>query len=664
MSERKRYFGVVRRDDDPEIVMMICTAGHVDHGKTRLVKLLTGCSTDRLKAEQERGLTIELGFAPCMLRGNLAIGIVDVPGHEKFVRNMVAGVSGIELSILVIAADDGIMPQTVEHFQIMRLLGVRYGMVALTKIDLVDKELRQRRVVEIREFLDESFMCDAPICPLSSETGEGFAEFYDTLIEQVSKIRKIEKVGIFRMPIERVFIRPGFGVVLTGIPVSGTVRVGDSVEVMPGNLRGKVRGIQCFLRDTSSGARGRCLALNIPDLDKGDIRRGQVLAAPGYLRHSKMFHLRIDAVHNLDRPIRNAEEIKFHTGTAEEPGKVYLLEGKTLDSGKSAFATVVLAHPIAAAEHDQFILRRSSPSITVGGGAIRQVSYESSRPRRQKILAFLQDREEPWNRCNPTTLEGVECLIELAMCSEYSNGGTLDDIATMVLLPVSLVGDGMRRLEARGVVFALRSDYFICTKTYNAHLRAVEEYIGNVSKNEKLLHFPLNQLRVEFELPDVIWERIQRDLARDNGVEIRGSTVILHDAVDALSDEDRRLMTMIIELYEDRRFNTPRPDELPELLGMSQVRTESMLRHLLETGRLVRVSPKVVIELRHLRAAQTLTIDTIERDGSLISGEFKEKIDSTRKYALAILEFFDKRHITTRNDNYRKLIPGYQKRLI
>ena len=385
--------GQLRADVNPDVIMMICTAGHVDHGKTQLVKLLTGCNTDVLKTEQERGLTIELGFAPCFLGNNLAVGIVDVPGHEKFVKNMVAGVSGIAMTVLVIAADDGVMPQTVEHLQIMQLMGVRHGMVALTKTDLVPEETVNQRVEEIRAFLEGTFLEGADICPVSSETFDGYSEFYDVLVGRIRGIVKQRQVGVFRMPIERVFSQRGFGSIVTGIPVGGTVRLGDQLELVPGGMKGKVRGIQCFLRDASEGSYGQCLALNIPDFSKQPPVRGQTLGQPGYMRPARIFHVRVNTIQKLEPPLRNAEEIKFHTGTAEEHGKIYLLEEKTFEGGGSGLATVLVANAVSAAVNDRFIVRRPSPAATVGGGDILAVSYTEHRPKRKVILEKLHAYE-------------------------------------------------------------------------------------------------------------------------------------------------------------------------------------------------------------------------------------------------------------------------------
>ena len=240
--------GRASRDVPAEILMMVCTAGHVDHGKTALVRLLTGCETDRLKEEQERGLTIELGFAPCYLGEGIGIGIVDVPGHEKFIRNMVAGVSGIAMTILVVAADDGIKPQTVEHFRIMELLGVSHGVVALTKTDLAESARVEAVAADLRAFLKGTFLDGAPICPVSSVTFEGYPEFYEILVREAKKLARARSQGVFRMPVAQVFTRKGFGEVVMGIPVEGDIRVGETVEIVPGGRRGKIRAIEQFMR--------------------------------------------------------------------------------------------------------------------------------------------------------------------------------------------------------------------------------------------------------------------------------------------------------------------------------------------------------------------------------------------------------------------------------
>ncbi|HPB31302.1 MAG TPA: selenocysteine-specific translation elongation factor, partial [Candidatus Sumerlaeota bacterium] len=453
--------GLVTNRMNPDLVMMVCTAGHVDHGKTALVKMLTGCMTDRLREEQERGLTIDLGFAPCLLGGNLSVGIVDVPGHEKFIRNMVAGVSGIGMTILVIAADDGVMPQTVEHMQIMTLLGVRRGIIALTKTDLVDSKTREIRIAEIREFVKNTFLKDAPICPVSSKTFEGYDSFYTRFVEEVSHIRREQALGLFRMPVERVFMRQGFGMVLTGIPVAGVVRVGDELELMPGGNRGRVRAIQRFSREAEEGFAGQCLALNLPDMGRMEPRRGQVLCTPGCIEPACIVHTYLTIVPGLHLPLKNAVEIKFHSGTLELHGKIYMLEKSEIASGESGFATIVLAEPAAIAPGDRLIIRRPSPAETVAGGEILVLTRGDRRPSRQIILPRLERRLSMTGRFDPASREGLAGLFEYLLLDEFPQGSSGEALARSALLHMEEARDILDTLLQTGVVRKISAGWVI-----------------------------------------------------------------------------------------------------------------------------------------------------------------------------------------------------------
>lgn len=656
--------GLLRVGVDPDVLMMICTAGHVDHGKTSLVKLLTGCNTDRLKEEQERGLTIELGFAPCMLRGNLCVGIVDVPGHEKFVRNMVAGVSGIDMTVLVIAADDGIMPQTIEHLQIMELLGVRHGMVALTKTDLVAPERIPTLRDEIGAFLEGTFLEGAPICPVSSETGEGYFDFYNTLVERATQLARRRGIGLFRMPIERVFTQKGFGVVVTGIPVDGSIRVGGQVEVVPGGQVARVRGIQRFLRDSTEGSCGQCLALNLPELSKAPPERGQVVCVPGYLKAADCFHVRLKAVAGLPAPLRNAEQIKFHAGTAEQPGKVYLVEGATLGAGQSAFATVVLSDPVAAAVHDRFIIRRASPAATVAGGEILAVDSAAHRPRKRQVLEQLQSYGDFIGNVDVTSPEAADRRVEYFLVTRRAPGVAVQSIAESLLLPPALVGEYVGRLVDTGRVMALPGDLFIHARTYEACLATAESRINEAVAAGNSLSLTLGSLRKGLDWPGPLWERIQADLQQKGMAQAHGSKLVLRAAVDKLSDSDRDLIAAMLDVYEKTGFESPRPDELPEQLGARPADVNRLLEHLYNEGALVRVAKNVVLSYSILKRAQDMVISLIKKDGSLDSADFKHHIGSSRKYALAILDFLDARKVTLRADNIRRLAPGYERRLL
>jgi selenocysteine-specific elongation factor len=656
--------GLLPQTVDPDVIMMICTAGHVDHGKTQLVKLLTGCRTDRLKVEQERGLTIELGFAPCFLGGKLCVGIVDVPGHEKFVKNMVAGVSGIAMTVLVVAADDGVMPQTVEHLQIMELLGVRQGMIALTKIDLVSPERVEEAAEEIRVFLEGTFLDGAPICPVSSETFVGYGEFYQTLVKQIEGLARAPHSGVFRMPIERAFTQEGFGAVATGIPVDGSIEVGDAVEIVPGGRRGKIRGIQRFLRDARSGGHGQCLALNISGLGREPLLRGQVVSVPGYLEPARFFHALVHAVPGLDPPLRNAESIKFHAGTVEESGKVYLLEDKTLGRGGVGLATVALPEAVAAAVGDRFILRRPSPAVTVAGGEILGVDHGDRRPRRSHVLADLEKRRDFFHGVETGSDEGVERRVEFFLRWEKPAGASRNDISKGALLLPTAVKESISRLGERGTVIELADDCFVHGEAYEACLAEVESRVVEATESGHALSLRLVELRKDLDWPAALWRRIEADLEKKNLIQRRDSKLILQSAVDKMSDADRRLADEILGLYDATGFHSPRPDELSGRISAPPERIDRLFEHLCNEGRLIRLEKKVVLHVNHFKRAQDLVVRTIQEEGTLNSGVFKTRIDSTRKYALAILDFLDQRHVTVRVESDRKLVPGYEKNLL
>lgn len=661
---RYRPPGLLPADCHPEVVMMICTSGHVDHGKTRLVKLLTGCNTDRLAAEQQRGLTIELGFAPCFLGGDLCVGIVDVPGHEKFIKNMVAGVSGIEMTILVIAADDGIMPQTIEHFQIMGLLGVRDGIIALTKTDLVSKDVADRRIVEIRDFLVDTFMEDAPICPVSSETLDGYSEFYSVLVDHVRALKKQPRAGIFRMPVERVFYQQGFGCIVTGIPVSGIIRVGDQIEVAPANLSGRVRGLQCFLRDASQGGCGQCLALNVPDFGKKPPVRGQVIGLPGYLKSARFFHIRVRSVSGLANPLRNAEEIKFHTGTLEAHGKIHLLENNTLGESQSGLATVALAKEVMVAVGDRVIIRRPSPARTVAGGEVLAVTYTAARPRKRDLLDRLKAYERFFEHVDATAPDGLKKKVEYYLRMSESTVATPNELSRSTLLPLNIVENSLCDLEREKKSISLDPKYCVHADVYGACLCTIKARLKQAAEEDKVLSLTTGDILKGKEWPMPIRNRILKDLESSNLVAANGSRLILRAAADNLTQAERDVMGRLLTLYDDTGFQSPRPDELPTMLEAPQDTVMRMLEHLCNEGKLVRLSGSVVLSYGNFRKAQDLVIRIVKEDGKLDSADFKYKIGSTRKYALAILDFLDLRRVTSRIENNRKLMPDYQNHLL
>lgn len=654
--------GALRNNITPDVVMMLCTAGHVDHGKTSLVKLLTGCNTDRLKIEQERGMSIELGFAPCFLGGNLCVGIVDVPGHEKFIKNMVAGVSGIDMTILVIAADDGVMPQTVEHIQIMELLGVKKGIIALTKTDLVSKERLDSVKSEIKEYIKGTFLSGAEILPVSSETFEGYPEFYDRLVSIINDISVIRQRGIFRMPIERTFIRQGFGVVVAGIPVSGEIKIGDEVEILPGGQRGKIKGIQRFLREAESGKCGQCLAVNIPDFNKIDPQRGQIIAAPGYIKPASMFHLKIKAVSPLEHTLKNAEQIKFHSGTCEKIGKIYLPEEKILKAGCSAVATVVLAEPVAIAAGDRCIIRRASPSETVAGGEIIFVSQEAQRPQRTAILKQMNDYLTFLGSAEKGSAEYKARQVEHLLC-ENPKGLSVEEIAKSLLFDNTETTQIMEKLLSDEKILKLENLYF-SRSTLDSLVERVSQFLSNLSAGSGALSISLIEFRKAFNITGVLQDYIDRKLNENKIAQKNESKYILHQGAASFESGEERLIESVYDIYFESGFSTPRPDEASERLKISTEKCERIIEHLCNSGKLLRLSKNVILAKEFFLQAQNSVIKIIKEKGILDSADFKYTINSSRKYALAILDFLDLKGITMRIDNNRKLARDYEKKII
>jgi len=349
--------------------IIIGTAGHIDHGKTALVKALTGIDTDRLKEEKERGITIELGFAHLSLPSGQQVGVVDVPGHERFVKNMVAGAMGMDLVVLVVAADEGIMPQTTEHLEICQLLGVKKGLVVLTKKDLVEQEWLEMVTEDISDFVSGTFLEDAPVLAVSSTTGEGLDEFLRVLDETISEVVPRAPVGPYRLPVDRVFSVKGFGTVVTGTSISGQIRLGDEVSIYPKGMTARIRGIQIHGKDAQEAHPGMRTALNLQGVDKEDVSRGDVAATPGSLHASCLVDLNFLYLASSGRPLRHRSPVRFHVGTAEVIGRV-LLQGDELVPGSESYIQIMLKEPVAVLSGDHYVIRSYSPVRTIGGGRI------------------------------------------------------------------------------------------------------------------------------------------------------------------------------------------------------------------------------------------------------------------------------------------------------
>src|SRR5919201_1774033 len=367
---------------------VIGTAGHVDHGKSSLIQALTGIDPDRLQEEKARGMTIDLGFAWLRLPNGVEVSIVDVPGHERFIHNMLAGVGGIDIALLVIAADEGVMPQTREHAAILDLLGISNGVVALTKCDLVEQDWLDLVQADVEEFLQQTTLAGAPIVPCSATTGDGLDHLREVLQELLARERSRPNTGRPRLPIDRVFTVAGFGTVVTGTLVDGELRIGQEVEVQPGRLRARVRGLQSHKKKVEVAPAGTRTAVNLGGVAVEDLQRGQVLAAPGALQPTRALDARLRTIRDA-HPVRHNAEVTFHTGAAETPARLILLEHDQLQPGQEAWAQLRLQDAVALAKGDLFIIRLPSPSMTIGGGSVVEPHARRHRPPQPTVLDRL-----------------------------------------------------------------------------------------------------------------------------------------------------------------------------------------------------------------------------------------------------------------------------------
>ncbi len=442
--------------------IMLGTAGHVDHGKTALVKLLTGCDTDRLADEKQRGLTIELGFAPCAMADERIVGIVDVPGHVDFIRNMVAGAHGVNVVIFVVAADDGVMPQTREHLDILTLTGCDRGLVALTKIDTVDSELRALAIDEVRQFVQGTFLQQAPICPVSNITGEGFDRLFSALNEQVNQAADRPADGCFRMWIERAFRIAGFGAVASGIPTAGTVGEGDRLELLPGGQSVRVRKLQVYGQDSQTGQGGECVALNVADVDFDALSRGKVLAQTGVFEAATYVEADLRLLDRATRPLEDYAEVHVHAGTAELMANVAMLDGRPIEPGQSKLVQLRLREPSALAAGDRFVIRGSLAGLaggrvtTLGGGRILSTSDIKLRRNRPWTLEGLADLRD--------ALDDADAWVE--MHARQAGGPVgIDALARAAQLPCERVGQIAAALARAGRLRALGEGRWVHPRT-------------------------------------------------------------------------------------------------------------------------------------------------------------------------------------------------------
>ena len=624
--------------------IIIGTAGHIDHGKSALVRALTGTDPDTLPEEKARGMTIELGFVFLEDPGYpKQIVFIDVPGHEKFVKTMAAGASNIDAALFVIAADEGLAVQTREHFDILRLLDVKLGAVALTKCDLVDEARLAELTAAVRHFVRGSFLADAPILPVSALTGAGIPGLRAELQEIGRRVAPRPDSGVFRMPVDRVFTMHGFGTVVAGTILAGSVRAGDRVEIYPEGLKTRVRGLQVHGLKTDHSVVGKRTALNLQDLAKEELRRGQVAAAEGSLVPTARLDARLDVLASAPREIKHRDRVRLHIGTDEVMARLSVIGGQTVAPGASAAVQLVLERPAVALPGDRFVIRSFSPIVTIGGGRVLDAAPEKHKRFSRGVLDGLE-------KLGGSSREAVEQMFAQA-------GGepqAVTDIARRLGRGEDEVAAAVTALAADGDLVAVAGEkperYLHCSVLARLGDRIVVAVRDYFEKNPYRTVMPYSDLRAEFlkgSSAPVL--KLMLDGLVAAGVLVRRESEIGLAGREAKADPVEAERRARVEgAFRSARFSAPLEDEVRAKLGLNPSVFNPVLNALLRSGELVRLAPKVIYHRDTLEAARVAVAGLIERRGSVTIAELRDRLDLSRKYAQAILEYFDKTGFTRR----------------
>ena len=636
--------------------VIVGTAGHIDHGKSALVQALTGTDPDRWEEEKRRGITIDLGFAHLDLPGSaggedLRLGFVDVPGHERFVRNMLAGVGGIDLALLVIAADESIKPQTREHFDICRLLGIPRGLTVLTKADLVEPEVLELVRLEAEEFLAGSFLAGAPIVAVSSKTGAGLDRLKEELQRVAATVPGKDTSHYFRLPIDRAFTMKGFGTVVTGTLVSGSVGKDEEVELFPARRRLRVRGLQVHNQMVERALAGQRTAVNLAGAGTDELERGMVLAAPGLFETSE----RVDVLLTLPPsapPLKDSARVHFHQGTAETVAEVRLLDRDRLEPGSEACAQLRLRAPALLLPGDRFIIRRFSPVITIGGGRILSPQARRHKRNDPTVLSYLE------------TLAGSDRVRILEAVVGHEPKGLLDEAALVLRT-------GWRQDELQAAIDSLTKagklqrlttqPLVVAASVRLAELRAEAlTAVDAFHQKEPLLEgIPKEELkeRVFGRASDVLFDAVMQELIESGQIEVAGDKVRRAGRTVTLSREEEEARQVIAQAFERAGLTVPAVKEVLARVGVDPNRAQKIIHILLREGVLVKVSEELLFHRAALERLPELLRDYKRRKGEKLSvPEFKELTGVTRKYAIPLLEYLDRQRVTRRAGDQRLIL--------
>ncbi len=624
--------------------VIIGTAGHVDHGKTMLIKALSGIDTDRLKEEKKRGITIELGFAHIPLPDGEQAGIVDVPGHEKFIRNMLAGAGGMDLVLLVVAADEGFMPQTREHLGILSLLDIKEGIIVLTKIDMVEPDWVEMVSEEIREEVKGTFLENAPILPVSAMTGEGLDKLKEVIYEKVSQAKEKNVHAPARIPIDRVFSIDGFGTVITGTLLEGEIKEGDELMLYPEQIPVKVRNVQVHSQTVPTAYAGQRTAINLAALKKEDLQKGDTLAKEGSLDVSLMLDVKLSILGDCERLIENGSRLHFYHGTREVLCKLVLLDRDALSAGESGYAQLRFTEPVATKKGDHFVVRFYSPVETVGGGIILDSNPAKHKRNDESVVKGLSVKESG----------SLTDLVAQKYKEEGAKLSTNEQIAAAMQLSKEQLAEELDRLQQDGTVLPLTEKISMHTDCLSDWGRRLETLLREFHQASPLL-IGIKKEDLKGKFPPAkdaaLLDTMLKVFTEEDRVRIVNGRVT--NFTVEMTGPQKKLFDEIEETYRKAGMNVPGVEEILAAHPKETDLCRQILEALLEQDRLVSIAPQMYFHRESYEASETVMRKLLEEKGSVTLAEFRDACGTSRKYALALLELFDRRGITAMSGEAR-----------
>jgi selenocysteine-specific elongation factor len=608
---------------------VVGTAGHIDHGKSTLIHALTGIDPDRLDEEKRRGMTIDLGFAYLTLPSGRLVGIVDVPGHARFIRNMLAGVHGLDAVLLVVAADEGVMPQTVEHLEIVHLLDIRRGLVAMTKTDLVEPDWLELVTAEVIDRLGGTSLAGAEVVPVSAVTGAGLPELKDKLDALLDQAEPRADHGRPRLPVDRVFTIGGFGTVVTGTLVDGSLKLGEELEALPGGRRVRIRGLQQHNRKVEVASPGSRVAVNLAGVEKEDLARGHVLARPGTLDATRRIDAEVTVLTDAARALRHGAALMLHTGTAEIAARAIVLDADEVAPGARGWIQLYLSEPVAAATGDRFVLRLPSPAATIAGGRFADVNPRRHPRHDAEVPASLERR-----------LAGEVLQEELR---KYSRG-----ITEAALLKATLAPEA----DLAGVAGKRTGGWIFAPEVWSAISARAATLVDEYHRAHPLRDaMPREELKSRLGLAPAAFGAVAAELAREGVLVERGGEVSRPSHQVKLDPGDGGSAKQLLELLGRAPYAPP---SLPEAMRESGAGPE-VLRALVKSGELVRLSEDVAFTREAYQSALMLVREIVTAEGGITVARLRDAMSASRRPVLALLEHLDAERVTRREGDLRKL---------